>query len=155
MTEHADRRDKLVSSITRDTDAWFFGGKLNNVADILCTALTVVGSLAASVLGGSHRVDPEIVAAVAAFPAAVATLQRAVNFRGRSFWYFRAGARMRALLFELESAEVPNVEEFARRRGDLEQELDDGWAEALGNGPALVVAGRKRGRDHQRGRIQG
>jgi hypothetical protein len=131
-----DSREKLISGLKHDIDEWYRHGKRNNLGDIACTVVVVCASLAASILGGDDDAAPVLIAAVAAVPAAAATLQRAVNFRGRSNWYFTAGARLRALLFEVEHAKKPDLEDFARRRGELELELEKEWGPAVGGAKA-------------------
>jgi len=126
-----DERGKLVRDIYNDADIWYKGGKLNNIADLLFTTSTVLASLAATVLSGTDRVEAVVVATVAALPAALATIQRVVNFRGRSLWYFRAGAHMRALGYETEWAKAPDLEKLARKRGSLEKRLEAEWAEHI------------------------
>lgn len=126
-----DARAKLVTDIRRDIDEWYRYGRRNNLADIGCTVAIVVTSMVATILGAADAVPAVAVAAVAALPAAAASLQRSVDFRGRAAWYFRAGARLRKLMFEVEQAAQPDLEDFARRRGRLEVELEEAWGTRL------------------------
>jgi hypothetical protein len=99
------------------------------VSDLSLTIMTVLASLVATVLAtsGEKGVPRWIVAAVAAIPAAAASLQRIIGIRERSNWYFLYAAQVRALATELKYAATPNIEEFGKRYAELEVEIEKEW----------------------------
>ena len=76
-------RDELLHDLQVDWESCFASGKMNNITDVALSIVAILASLVATVLAGTETVK-WIVASVAAVPAACATLQRVVDFRGRS-----------------------------------------------------------------------
>jgi hypothetical protein len=60
------------------------------------------------------------------------SLQKIIDFRGRSLWYFHHSANLKALALSLKFAKEPNLEEFARRRAEIEIEGEQRWAQIGG-----------------------
>lgn len=87
-----------------------------------------------------HETILPLIASIAAVPAACTSLQRIVDFRGRSVWYFQHSASLKALAVSLRYATSPNLEEFARRRADLEVQGEQRWKQVLRR--KNVAAGR-------------
>jgi hypothetical protein len=138
--EHDTAVQKLLKAIRSDEDNCFDSGRLNNLTDIGLTIVAVLGSLAATVLV-STGVNHAVVASIAAIPAACTTLQHVVDFRGRSSWYFQHSAGLKALGLSLEYAANPDLEQFAKRRGELELEAEKRWSQ-IGRGGGV---NRRRG----------
>jgi hypothetical protein len=104
----------------------------------------VLGSLAATVLVSTGAAKP-LIASIAAIPSACTTLQRIVDFRGRSLWYFQHSANLKALTVSLRYAVNPDLEAFAQRRGDLELEAEQRWSQ-IGSGKDASTARSKHKR---------
>ena len=134
--------DELVRELDGDGDSYFDSGRQNNITDIVLSIAAIVASLVATILAATAQVPTWITASAAAIPAACASLQRVVDFRGRSSWYFQHASRARALAISLRYAKSPDVEEFARMRGDLEVEMEKEWSQIGRSG--AVPASRRR-----------
>jgi hypothetical protein len=120
-------QSELVQELEDDGEVFFNGGRLNNITDATLSIVSVFGSLAATVLV-STQVPRWLPAAVAAVPAACATLQKTLDFRGRSNWYFQYAAHARSLATDLKYADAPNVQEFAHKRAELEVRMEEEWS---------------------------
>jgi hypothetical protein len=123
-----DGRGSLLQEFEIDERQCFESGRLNNITDIALSIISVLTSLAATVLV-STGVDKAVVASVAALPAACTALQRTVDFRGRSLWYFEHAANITALSVSLRYATTPDLEQFAKRRAELEIDGDKRWGQ--------------------------
>jgi len=135
-------RDALIEELEDDGDLYFSGRFWSNIIDLSLIVLTVLASLIATVLAATARssVSPWVVAGVAVLPAAATSLQRIISIRERSNWYFMYAAHVRALATELKYANDPNVEEFAKKRADLEVDMEKEW---LKIGHAGAAPGRQ------------
>lgn len=123
------QRNELLKDLHEEVESSFASGKLNNLADLGLSFVAIVTSLTATVLA-TTGIKPEwVVAAVAALPAACASLQRIVDFRSRSNWYFQYTSRVRALANALKFAESPDVADFARQWGVLDVQMASDWAQ--------------------------
>ena len=138
---HTSNREELIEELVADGESYFSSGATNNIIDLTLIVLTVLASLAATVLA-TTSVAKWIVAGVAAVPAAATSLQRIVGIRERSNWYFLHAANVRALATELKYASAPNLEEFSKKRGELEIEMEKQWLEI---GHAGAASGRRPG----------
>jgi hypothetical protein len=132
--EELPTRSELLEEFQDDQESCFDSGAKNNITDIALTIASVVTSLAATVLVSATPYKP-LAASMAAIPAACTALQRTVDFRGRSLWYFHHAASLKALALSLKFARNPDLEEFARKRADLEMEGELRWAQ-IGGGRA-------------------
>jgi hypothetical protein len=132
-------RDELLQELENDGEEFFDGGRLNNISDVALTIASVFASLAATVLASSE-VLRWIYASVAAIPAACVTLQKTLDLRGRSNWYFQYAALVRGLATELKYASAPDVEEYAQRRAKLETQMEEEWRR-IGWSPRRTKAG--------------
>jgi hypothetical protein len=96
MVDEVPSRSELIEKFETDENSCFDFGATNNVTDITLTIISVFASLAATVLVAVT--GWKIVAAsVAAIPAACTSLQRIIDFRGRSHWYFQHSAASKHL----------------------------------------------------------
>jgi hypothetical protein len=144
MPEEMPTRAELIREFAEDEESCFDSGRLNNISDIALSIVSVLGSLAATVLVSTGAAKA-LIATFAAVPAASTTLQRIIDFRGRSLWYFRHSANLKALTVSLRYATNPDLEAFARRRADLEVEAEQRWAQiGSGNDAPTGKARRKR-----------
>ena len=143
-------RAELIEELEQDGESFFGGGFWNNIIDLSLTSVTVLASLVATVLAtlDEKQIARWIVAAVAAIPAAAASLQRIIGIRERSNWYFLYAAEVRALATKLKYASAPNIEEFGNRRADLEVEMEKEWLKIGHSGAA--PSGRASGRATKR-----
>lgn len=141
MSETLPTRSELIEEFNADWEACFDSGTTNNVTDITLTIISVLTSLAATVLV-SATTYKTLAASVAAFPAACTALQRIVDFRGRSLWYFRHAANLKALALSIKYATNPDLEEFAKRRAELEIEGELRWAQIGGSGGEKEARGK-------------
>jgi hypothetical protein len=139
-----NQRDELLRDLRNDWESCFESGKLNNITDVVLSIVAILASLIATVLAGTETVK-WVVATVAAVPAACATLQRVVDFRGRSNWYFRYSSNVRALANSLRFSDAPDVSDFARKWGDLDIEMDREWSQ-IGRSGAKPTARRGSGK---------
>jgi hypothetical protein len=145
MPDETPTRADLIQEFEEDEDNCFDSGRWNNITDIALSVLAVLGSLAATVLVSASK-NLALTASVAALPAACTTLQRIVDFRGRSLWYFQHSASLKALAVSLKYAANPDLEAFAKRRADLEVEAEKRWS-GVGSGRDLTRSNRRRPRE--------
>jgi hypothetical protein len=136
-------RDEFLREVEDEGESCFASGRQNNISDLTLSIVAILGSLIATVLAAAS-VPRWAVAAVAAVPAACASLQRIVDFRGRSVWYFKCATYMRSISYALKYSEAPNLEEFARKRGEFEAEMEREWSRIGREG--ATPSSRKRGR---------
>jgi hypothetical protein len=135
-------RNELVEELENDGEVFFDGGRLNNISDVALTIVSVFASLAATVLVNGP-VPRWTSAAVAAVPAACVALQKTLDLRGRSNWYFQYAALVRGLATELKYATAPVVEEYALRRAKLETQMEEEWRVVGRSGITPSSTGRK------------
>ena len=138
-------RTELIDEIVADQERCFDSGATNNKTDIALTIISVLASLAATVLVSATSFKI-VTACVAAVPAACTSLQKIIDFRGRSLWYFHHSANLKALALSLKFAKEPNLEEFARRRAEIEIEGEQRWAQIGGARDAESGKRKARGK---------
>jgi hypothetical protein len=139
-------RSTLLAKISRDQEKCYFMGTVHNVWDVSMTFISVCASVAATVLVSQSQAGTNsklVAASIAAVPAACTALQRIVDFRRRSFWYFNHSANLKALAIMLEYAEKPDLEQYARKRAEIEVEGEGRW-EQIGDVPRLLERSRKK-----------
>lgn len=124
-----ERRNELVLELESDGNDFFSSGRQNNIIDLSLTGVTVLASLGATVLAAANpsAVSKWMLAAVAAIPAAAASLQRIGAVRERANWYFMYAAKVRALAKQLKYANAPDLEEFAKRSAAIDEEMETEW----------------------------
>jgi hypothetical protein len=125
----AHNRETLIKSIEKDAHECFAAGRRNNVTDLTLAIVGILASVVAAVLASTEGLDKWIVAAVAAVPAACTSLQRVVEFRQRSLWYFQFSARAHALAILLKYDKRANLERVAHQRADLETSMENMWSQ--------------------------
>jgi hypothetical protein len=140
MADPCDRED-LLRELDTDGNDYFSSGRWNNLSDIALSIGAIITSLIATVLASTHA-SPWLLALFAALPAACISAQRVIDPKGRAIWYFRHSARVRSLANSLKYADSPNVEAFAKRRGAVEEEMEQEWAHV--GRPAATPTSRKR-----------
>jgi len=118
----------LLAEFEEDRAVSFRAGRLNNVTDITLSTLSVFASLAATVLIAT-KFPITLAASMAAVPAACTSLQRIVNFRARSHWYFEQASQLTALVISLRYASHPDLGEFAEKRANLEIAGEKRWSQ--------------------------
>jgi hypothetical protein len=124
-----ERRDELVLELESDGEDFFSSGRQNNIIDLSLTCITVLASLGATVLAAVNPTPASrwTLAAVAAIPAAAASLQRIAAVRERANWYFTYAAKVRALAKKLKYANAPDLEEFAKHSAAIDEEMEAEW----------------------------
>jgi hypothetical protein len=144
MSNHPTRAD-LIEELENDGETFFTGGFWCNITDLSLTVVTVLASLAATVLASSERgsIARWILATVAAIPAGATSLLRIIGIRERSNWYFFYAAQVRSLATKLKYAASPDIEEFANKRAELEVEMEKEWLKVGRSGAA--PSGRSKG----------
>ena len=142
MAHETPIRSALIAELEADRDASFSGGRSNNITDIVLSILSVFASLAATVLVAT-RCPIAVSASMAAVPAACTSLQRIVNFRARSNWYFEQSSELAALAVSLRYAKDPDLEQFAKRRADLGTSGEKRWSQ-IGSGRIAMAQERKK-----------
>ncbi len=146
MNDAVPTRSELISELESDEKQCFEAGRLNNVTDICLSIASVLSSLVATVLVSSVKEKLWVAGAFAALPAAFTSLQKIVDFRGRSLWYFGFSANLTALTVSLKYAKDPDLEDFAKRRASLEIEGDKQWAKLGRTSDSSVPGTRNRKR---------
>ena len=128
MVRETDARSEMVAEFEVDRDVSFRAGRLNNVTDIVLSTVSVLASLAATVLIAT-RCPIAVAASMAAVPAACTSLQRIVNFRARSHWYFEQASQLTALAISLRFASHPDLEAYAEKRAAFEIAGEKRWSQ--------------------------
>ena len=120
----------LVDQIETEGEQYFEKGNSDNRWDAFFSLTAIGGSLAATILSAiSVRTEFRwLAAAVAAVPAACASVQKVVDFKGRANWNYRSAAGVRALALELTYQDNADLNAFARRRGAFEIAMEREWA---------------------------
>jgi hypothetical protein len=136
-------REDLLAELEDDGNSFFEDGRRNNMIDLGLTISTVLASLVATVLAAGN-IPHGILAAVAAIPAAAASLQRIIGIRERSNYNFMYAAEVRSLATKLKFSNAPDVEEFARKRAEIEVEMERAWA-GIGHSGASDRTARRGG----------
>jgi hypothetical protein len=152
------RQKELLEDLESDGDSFFGGGFWNNIIDLTLTILTVLASLvsaglAALAAAGPKIVSPWLVAAVAAVPAAAASIQKIVGVRERSNWYFTYAAHVRSLATRLRFADPPNVEAITNERAQLELDMEKEWARFGSSAMLLSPIVKPRTPVHRRSKL--
>jgi hypothetical protein len=125
--------DDFLQEIQRESQIYRRLGKRNNLADVTLTMMSILGSLAAAVLGASMAA-PYWAAGLAALPAACTSFQRVVRLRERSTLHFEYSAAVKALFTRLKYAKAPDLEAFAEERARLGVGRETRWSELMRGG---------------------
>lgn len=124
----------LVDEISAEADVSFEGGRTNNLSDLGCAIGAIASSFLVAVLAAVSNTPGWLVAAVAALPALFTSLQRIMDFRGRSAWYFVKYAKLRDLGLTLKyNPNFPPVE-AAKQFGAILKEMEERWSDFVRSG---------------------
>ena len=138
---NAPTKAELENEIESDAVEYFDGGRFNNISDIVLTISAVLTSLIAATVAATD-VLKWVRVGVAAVPAACTSIQKILETKARANWYFTYAARLRALGATLRYTADPDLEDFAKKKGAIELEMEKAWAQ-IGRGNAkLRAAGR-------------
>ena len=143
-------RDQLLEKLEKEGEAFFSRGVWNNITDLSLTVAIVLASLVATGLAASdpRNVSRWLIATIAAVPAAAASIQKTVGVRERSNWYFMYAAQVRSLATQLKFADVPNVEQIAQKRANLELEMEGEWTK-IGHSVATLTSRHEKVNPHE------
>ena len=133
--------DDLLKDLEDDAAEYFDGGRFNNIVDISLTIGAILTSLIAAAVAAAD-VLRWIHVAVAALPAACTSIQKVVEVKARSNWYFTYSTRLGVLAATLRYTQNPDPEDFAKRRAAIDLEMEQAWSQ-LGRG-AAKPAGKGR-----------
>ena len=131
--------DEFLTELNRDYLIYRRLGKRANLADVALTMISILGSLAAAVIGAS-KAAPYWAAGLAALPAACTSFQRVVGLRERSSLHFEYSASRKSLYARLKYAKTPDLELFAEEKASLAINREKRWSELL-RGGSLKVGG--------------
>jgi hypothetical protein len=124
----------LTDEIDAEADVSFQGGRTNNLTDLGCSIGAIVASFLAAVLAAVSGAPGWVTAAVAALPGLCNSLQRIVDFRGRSAWYFVKYAKLRDLALRTKYNSSLTPEEAGLQLGAIVKEMEDRWSELVRTG---------------------
>jgi hypothetical protein len=124
---------QLLKELETDGEDYFDAGRQNNINDVVLSITGVLASLAATVSVASSG-PAWLNATLAAIPAACVSIEKIVNIKGRSLWYFQRAAQVRSLATQLKYDTTPDLKEYARRRGEQEVEMERNWPLSGGAG---------------------
>lgn len=129
----------LADEIGTEADVSFEGGRSNNLTDLGCSIAAIVASFLAAVLAAVSGAPGWVTAIIAALPGLCNSLQRVVDFRGRSAWYFVKYAKLRDLALTVKwNPDLP-PQEAVRQFGAILKEMEDRWAELVKTGAPPAV----------------
>jgi hypothetical protein len=129
--------DDFLEDLESDAEEYFDAGRNNNILDIGLTIAAIVTSLIAAVVAAADTLK-WIRVGVAAIPAACTSIQKVIEVRARSNWYFNYAARLRALSVTLEFAATPNLEEYSKKRATIDLDMEKAWSQ-IGRGGAKPI----------------
>ena len=124
----------LADEITAEADVSFEGGRTNNLSDLGCSIGAIVASFLAAVLAAVSGAPGWVTAIIAALPGLCNSLQRVVDFRGRSAWYFVKYAKLRDLALTVKWDSNLAPPDAARQFGAILKEMEDRWSELVRTG---------------------
>lgn len=138
--------DDLQREVEAEAEEYFSAGRFNNISDICLTVSAIVTSLIAAVIAATEA-QQWIRVGIAAVPAACTSIQKVIEVRARSNWYFNYAARLRALGLTLRFAGNPEVEDFAKKKAAIDLDMEKAWAQ-IGRGGAKPIANGKKRLNH-------
>ena len=119
----------LIEDLDADVETSFRGGRKNNLADLWCSVGVIVASVMASILAAVSGVPGWVTAAIAVLPALCGGLQRTLDFRGRSAWYFVKWGKLRALQLSLKGDPDFPRKEASLMYGEILRDMEIRWSE--------------------------
>jgi hypothetical protein len=127
----------LADQIAAEADVSFDQGRTNNLTDLVLIFGAIIASTLATILAGVTEDHKAVVASVAALPGLCASLQRIVDFRGRSAWHFVKYAKLRELELNLRYDPTQLPPDAAKQFGAILKEMEGKWAELATTRPYL------------------
>ena len=121
--------EDFLEQLEADAEVQFSGGRNNHLWDISLTIAAMVTSLVAAVVVATDVTPRWIRVGVAALPAACTSIQKVLEVRARSNWYFNYAARLRALAVIAEFAKNPDLEEYSKKKAAIELDMEKAWRE--------------------------
>ena len=129
---------RFLQDLEADAAVQFSGGRSNNLWDVGLTIAAILTSLVAAMVA-STDVHRWIRVGIAAVPAGCTSIQKVVEVKARSNWYFNYAAHLRALATTVESSANPDLEEFAKIRAKIMVDMEDSWSR-IGRGGSKPVS---------------
>lgn len=134
--------DDLCSQIESDAEEYFSAGRFNNMVDVSLTIAAIIISLIAAT-AASTDAQQWFRVGIAAVPAACISVQKVIEVRARSNWYFNYAARLRALELTLRFATSPELSDFARKKAAIDLDMERAWAQIGRGGAKPIFNGKK------------
>jgi hypothetical protein len=128
----------LMKEMEGDAEVYFDGGRFNNIVDICLTIGAILTSLIAAAVAAADVIR-WVHVAVAALPAACTSIQKVIEVKARSNWYFTYSTRLGVLANTLRYTPNASPEDFARKRAAIDLEMEQAWSQ-LGRGAAKNAA---------------
>jgi hypothetical protein len=125
--------EKLIGEIDVEENALYRAGRTNHQTDLVLWYAAIIASFVATILAALGDVAPWLTAAIAALPGLCASLQRVIDFRGRSAWYFQKASQMKALLLNVKYQGM-TVQDGAKRWGEIETSYEEIWSRLVKTG---------------------
>lgn len=141
-----EMRSDLVKQINDEADISFQEGRKNNIWDLGFSIGAITASVCATgfatVFASVHAVDPAgvhtwmgyVTAVLAGLPTLCNGLQRAIDCRGRSGWYFVKYGKLTDLALRLEHDPELLPKDGAIKLGAIRKEMEERWAELVKTG---------------------
>ena len=126
---------KLASELEAQAMVDFNQGRKNHLSDLTFAIGAIATSFVATVLVATHTKPEWVAASVAALPGLCASLQRIIDFRGRSAWYFLRAARLEGIARALKH-EGMQESDASRKFTEIEIEMENKWSEFVKSGGA-------------------
>lgn len=127
---------KLIHEIDSEEDALFKAGRTNHITDLSFWSAAIVASSIATILAALDQVHPWLTASIAAIPGLCTSLQRAIDFRGRSAWYFKKAAQMKAISLNVKYQGM-SEQDGAKKWAEIETAYEELWPQLVKTGAPL------------------
>src|SRR6266436_2083071 len=119
---------EFIKELDDSSRSCAFLGTMHNFTDIALSMIGIFASVVAAILTASEGAPKWLAACMAAVPAASTSLQRIVDFRGRSNWYYIYSASVRAMFIRAKYAKDPDLEKLADEWSEFRMNLERGWS---------------------------
>jgi len=137
--------ENLINEIETEEKALYHAGRTNHLTDLILWFAAIFASFVATILAALGEVTPWLTAAIAALPGLCASLQRVIDFRGRSSWYFQKAAQMKSLFLSVKYQGM-DVKDGAKKWGEIEMTYEELWPRLVKTGaPAPAGESQKGG----------
>lgn len=135
-------KSQLADDLDAEADDLFGGGRQNNITDIGCSVGAILGSFLAAVLAATDDVYPAVTAGVAALPGLCASLQRVIDYRGRSAWYFLKSAQLSSIARSRRFGIIDDATAVTQWNA-VDKAMEERWVEFVRAGNAPAASDRK------------